>query len=283
MTNFVIRPARPDEAEQLSALAQRSKAHWGYDEEFQAAFRPELTLRPEEIVKRRTQVAVSTPHEPEPGQGEGHGEGEGQGALGAAEVSAGRGRHLGRLTDSRGAEREPGAHRGPVGPGAGHVGYATGHAALTGHGASRRVHGKVGAYGRHAGPRVGQEGPPPYGDRVEPVEAGAQGPTEAPSASRDGARRQPERILGFVTLEGDPPAGELGMLFVDPDAIGQGVGSGLFKHIAATATQLGFHRLTIASDPFAEPFYLAQGAVRIGAVPSGSIPGRSLPLLAVAL
>ena len=161
MTNFAIRPARPRDAERLSALAQRSKAHWGYDEEFLAAFRSELTLHPDELATRRAEVAVGEPAE-------------------------------------------------------------------------------------------GDEG-------------------------------GSERILGFATLEGEPPAGELGMLFVEPDMIGQGVGTGLFKPSAATATQLGFHRLTIAADPFAEPFYLAQGAVRIGAVPSGSIPGRSLPLLAFAL
>lgn len=97
---------------------------------------------------------------------------------------------------------------------------------------------------------------------------------------------QPEtdgRILGFGTIDGDPPAGELGMLFVDAPAIGTGVGGALFSHLTALATELGFHRLTIASDPNAEPFYLARGAVRIGGVPSGSVPGRTLPLLALAL
>ena len=99
--------------------------------------------------------------------------------------------------------------------------------------------------------------------------------------SAPGERR--ERILGFGTIEGEPPAGELGMLFVDPPAIGRGVGGALFSHLAAVAVEAGFHRLTIASDPNAEPFYLAKGAVRIGGVPSGSVPGRTLPLLAFAL
>jgi GNAT superfamily N-acetyltransferase len=94
---------------------------------------------------------------------------------------------------------------------------------------------------------------------------------------------EPGRILAFGTIEGEPPAGELGMLFVEPAFIGRGVGGALFSHLAAIATELGFRRLTIASDPNAEAFYLARGAVRIGAVPSGSIPGRSLPLLALAL
>ena len=73
------------------------------------------------------------------------------------------------------------------------------------------------------------------------------------------------------------------MLFVDPPAIGQGVGGALFSYLTAVASDLGFHRLTIAADPNAEPFYLAKGAVRIGGVPSGSVPGRVLPLLALAL
>ncbi|MEV0641787.1 GNAT family N-acetyltransferase [Streptomyces sp. NPDC050619] len=90
-----------------------------------------------------------------------------------------------------------------------------------------------------------------------------------------------ERILGFITLEGEPPEGILGMMFVDPDAIGRGIGRLLFAHNIATARKLGFVRVTIDADPNAEPFYRAMGAVRIGTTPSGSIPGRVLPLMAV--
>ncbi len=39
-----IRRARPEEASALSALALRSKAHWGYDAAFLAACRADLTL-----------------------------------------------------------------------------------------------------------------------------------------------------------------------------------------------------------------------------------------------
>ncbi|MFC4061206.1 GNAT family N-acetyltransferase [Planomonospora corallina] len=147
---MLLRTARPDEAETLSALALRSKAHWGYDEAFLAACRDELTLTPGRVTAARTVVA-----------------------------------------------------------------------------------------------------------------------------ERDG------RVLGFATLEGDPPRGELGMLFVEPDAIGTGVGRLLFAHAVATARGLGFTRLEIESDPYAEPFYLAMGAVRTGSVPSGSLTGRTLPLLEV--
>lgn len=45
----VIRNARSGEAETLSGLALRSKAHWGYEAEFLEACRPELTLSAELI------------------------------------------------------------------------------------------------------------------------------------------------------------------------------------------------------------------------------------------
>ncbi|MGW2176540.1 GNAT family N-acetyltransferase [Streptomyces sp. NPDC001732] len=143
-----VRPARGSEAGELSELALASKGHWGYDEEFLAACREELTLRPADIERLRTRVA-----------------------------------------------------------------------------------------------------------------------------EEDG------RILGFTTLEGAPPQGALGMMFVAPDALGRGIGRLLFEQTAAEARGLGFVRLTIDADPNAEPFYLAMGAVRVGVTPSGSIPGRVLPLL----
>ena len=86
-------------------------------------------------------------------------------------------------------------------------------------------------------------------------------------------------LLGFTTLEGKAPQGVLGMLFVEPEAIGRGLGRLLYRHVMDQARELGFDLLTIDADPHAEPFYLAMGAVRVGEVPSGSIPGRVLPLL----
>ncbi|MFF3259601.1 GNAT family N-acetyltransferase [Streptomyces sp. NPDC002932] len=52
-----VRPAHPSEAVELTELALRSKAYWGYDEEFLAACRAELTMEPDEIGPRRTAVA----------------------------------------------------------------------------------------------------------------------------------------------------------------------------------------------------------------------------------
>ncbi|WP_329580695.1 GNAT family N-acetyltransferase [Streptomyces sp. NBC_01361] len=140
-----IRPARPEEAGFLTDLALRSKAHWGYDAEFLASCREELTLGGAELVGLRAAVA-----------------------------------------------------------------------------------------------------------------------------ERDG------NVVGFTTLEGEPPRGVLGMMFVDPSAIGQGIGRLLFDHTVKTAQGLGFRQFTLDADPNAEPFYEAMGAVPVGVVPSGSISGRTL-------
>jgi GNAT superfamily N-acetyltransferase len=96
-------------------------------------------------------------------------------------------------------------------------------------------------------------------------------------ADRDG------HIVGFTTLEGEPPTGVLGLMFVDPQAIGQGIGRLLFEHTIATGRDLGFTQLTIDADPNAEPFYRAMGAVRIGNVPSGSIADRVLPQMIITI
>ncbi|MFD7125098.1 MULTISPECIES: GNAT family N-acetyltransferase [Streptomyces] len=103
------------------------------------------------------------------------------------------------------------------------------------------------------------------------------------AARRTAVAEEDGRILGFTTLDGEPPRGALGMMFVEPDTIGRGVGRLLFAHTMDEARRLGFTGLTIDADPNAEPFYRAMGAVRIGATPSGSIPGRELPLLEVVL
>jgi GNAT superfamily N-acetyltransferase len=150
--SVVVRPARPDEAELLTDLVLRSKAHWGYDAAFMAACRDELTVAADQVVAHRTAVA------------------------------------------------EDGAGGG---------------------------------------------------------------------------------VLGMVTVEGEPPLGAIGMLFVDPAAMGRGVGRLLYGHALAVAAGAGFTRLTIDADPNAEAFYRRMGAVTVGRTPSGSVPGRTLPLMAV--
>jgi len=67
-------------------------------------------------------------------------------------------------------------------------------------------------------------------------------------------------VLGFATLDGRPPHGALGMLFVEPAVIGRGYGRLLYRRVLAEAGSAGFVRLEIDSDPHATGFYRAMGA-----------------------
>jgi GNAT superfamily N-acetyltransferase len=144
-----IRRARPEEAATLSALALRSKAHWGYDAEFLAACRGDLTLSAEDVASSTVYVCDG-------------------------------------------------------------------------------VDAPVGFY----------------------------------------------RLL----LQDDGVA-ELDALFVEPAAMGQGVGRSLWQHAVATATKLGCSEMLWQSDPQAEGFYLAMGAQRAGESESTVMPGRMLPFI----
>ncbi|SDN40243.1 GNAT family N-acetyltransferase [Allokutzneria albata] len=142
---ITLRPARADEAGALSALAQRSKAHWGYDAEFMAAVRAELTYTGERLSESLFVVA----------------------------------------------EREG-------------------------------------------------------------------------------------EVLGFFSLDGTGPRGELGNLWVDPPHIGTGIGRLLWTDAVRTARNMGWTELVLDAEPYAEGFYFAMGAREIGVVTSGSLPGRTL-------
>ncbi|MFD5490487.1 GNAT family N-acetyltransferase [Streptomyces virginiae] len=139
-----VRAARPAEAEALTGLVMRSKAHWGYDAAFLAACAAELRIRPDEVTARRIVVAE----------------------------------------DPEGA------------------------------------------------------------------------------------------VLGLASLEGGAPQATLGLLFVEPSAIGQGVGRILYRDVLRRAVQQGVRRLVIDSDPHAAGFYRAMGAV---AAPTASAPPAGLP------
>ena len=84
-----------------------------------------------------------------------------------------------------------------------------------------------------------------------------------------------------ITITGD--TADLQKMFVEPTAIGLGVGTSLFEWASSRATTLGAHQLTIDADPGAAGFYRKMGAIESGAVPSGSIPGRMLPRLVLKL
>jgi ribosomal protein S18 acetylase RimI-like enzyme len=89
------------------------------------------------------------------------------------------------------------------------------------------------------------------------------------------------RLVGFYTLDGQPPAAELGNLWIEPDYTRRGIGRLLWRHALESARAAGFEALHLDADPNAEGFYLAMGAERIGEVPSESIPGRLLPRMRV--
>jgi ribosomal protein S18 acetylase RimI-like enzyme len=86
-------------------------------------------------------------------------------------------------------------------------------------------------------------------------------------------------VLGFYSIDGQPPSGQLGNLWVVPEAIGTGLGRRLWQDAVTTAGQAGFASLRIEADPNALGFYQAMGAKQIGEAPSGSIPDRTVPVL----
>ena len=86
------------------------------------------------------------------------------------------------------------------------------------------------------------------------------------------------RLLGFSAVDVAGAPAELLALWVDPDAIGTGVGRSLLLDALGTAAEHGAGGLFVESDPNAEGFYLRHGARRLGERRSSSTK-RLLPLL----
>jgi len=87
---------------------------------------------------------------------------------------------------------------------------------------------------------------------------------------------------GFYQLYlADTDQGELKNLWVLPRFMRQGIGGALLSHAAALAARANVAVLAINADPHAEPFYLSQGAARVGteASPIPGQPDRVLPQL----
>ena len=61
-----LREARPGDAEAITDVAIRSKAHWGYSRDFMEACRAELTVTPEQIRSERFRFVVAEPGPPGP-------------------------------------------------------------------------------------------------------------------------------------------------------------------------------------------------------------------------
>jgi GNAT superfamily N-acetyltransferase len=92
---------------------------------------------------------------------------------------------------------------------------------------------------------------------------------------------EPLAVSAITRSEGDE--WDLALFFVDPPAMGKGVGRALFGATADLARRRGAKSLFILSDPGGAAFYMRMGAVRLGEAPSDAIPGRMLPTLRFSL
>jgi GNAT superfamily N-acetyltransferase len=90
-------------------------------------------------------------------------------------------------------------------------------------------------------------------------------------------------VLGVCQIAPGNPHGSLDLLFITPDAIGQGIGRRLFEHAKGQLRAAGETVMTILSDPYAETTYLHMGAKRVEMRASDVFKDRELPWLEVAL
>jgi GNAT superfamily N-acetyltransferase len=82
--------------------------------------------------------------------------------------------------------------------------------------------------------------------------------------------------VGFHrVIPGDPAV--LEDLWLEPHAIGRGLGRILWRHAASVARAGGARAMEFDAEPYALGFYERMGAVQIGATPSRIVPGRVLP------
>ena len=93
------------------------------------------------------------------------------------------------------------------------------------------------------------------------------------------------QTVGFYSLVPSHPAWELGHLWVLPSFMKRGYGRALLAHAMQTAANGGATAINIDADPYAEAFYLACGAKRIGmvAAPIAEQPNRARPQLVLAV
>jgi GNAT superfamily N-acetyltransferase len=85
--------------------------------------------------------------------------------------------------------------------------------------------------------------------------------------------------LGFYVLSIEKGHPTLRDLWIEPRAMGKGVGAALWAHMIGQARTLGYAKVRIESDPNAEGFYARMGARKIGEIASTIVPGRVLPLM----
>ncbi|MGW7316800.1 GNAT family N-acetyltransferase [Streptomyces sp. NPDC054865] len=101
---------------------------------------------------------------------------------------------------------------------------------------------------------------------VGPVPVGPVDPQECPVPEGPRDRREPGRVA------------RLGLLFVEPDAIGRGIGRLLYRDAVRRAAAFGVRRLLVDADPHAAGFYRAMGAVASGRSPDGLLRFEVAPV-----
>jgi N-acetylglutamate synthase-like GNAT family acetyltransferase len=92
-----------------------------------------------------------------------------------------------------------------------------------------------------------------------------------------------EHLLGVYALEAQGRVIDLDLLFVDPPAIGSGIGKALFKDAISEARMLGGREMTVLADPHAAGFYEKMGCRFERMHVSDAIAGRELPLYVLSL
>ncbi|MFE0425987.1 GNAT family N-acetyltransferase, partial [Streptomyces sp. NPDC058953] len=85
-------------------------------------------------------------------------------------------------------------------------------------------------------------------------------------------------FAGVAGLDGTPPHGRIGLLFVAPYAMGAGLGRALYAHLVEEAGALGFTGLTVESDPHAVGFYRALGARPVPGTAGAPLPALTVPV-----
>ncbi|MCH7342561.1 GNAT family N-acetyltransferase [Pelomonas sp. CA6] len=127
-----------------------------------------------------------------------------------------------------------------------------------------------------------------WGYSAAQLEAWREGLTPSPASIDAGWTFVAEvdgRIAGFYQVHADARPPELEHLWVHPQFMRRGLGRALLRHAIEALRRHGAHELAIDSDPNAEPFYRACGAVRVAEIPAPTEaePQRIRPQLRLAL
>jgi GNAT superfamily N-acetyltransferase len=87
--------------------------------------------------------------------------------------------------------------------------------------------------------------------------------------------------VGVCAIELRGGEASLEHVWIAPEFHGRGIGRSLVALALDTAAHAGAARVEVASDPFAEAFYVRLGARRVRDVPAPmpGAPGRALPVL----